>query len=81
MLRELIEAFPYKTLGSNGVNWKAVAAQTGRTTKQCRERYVNVLDPCVIHAKWTEAELRTLFKAHAELGNKWSAIAMRIPGR
>ncbi len=42
---------------------------------------MNVLDPTINHSKWTEEELELLFKAHAELGNKWSAIAMRIPGR
>lgn len=81
LLRKLVGEYPYATLGANGVDWKAVAAQTGRTTKQCRERFINVLDPAIIHTKWTERELETLFRAHAELGNRWSAIAQRIPGR
>jgi transcription factor MYB, plant len=81
VLRKLVEQYPYSDGGANVVDWKAVATGTGRTTKQCRERWINVLDPGISHAKWTQEELEILFHSHAELGNRWSAIAARIPGR
>ena len=66
---------------AEGVDWRAVAAATGRTTKQCRERWMNVLDPSISRAEWSAEEIHTLFNTHAQLGNKWAAIAARLPGR
>lgn len=60
---------------------QTVSDATGRTTKQCRERYSNVLDPTILRTPWTGAELLKLFAAQDELGNKWSLIASRLPGR
>uniref|UniRef100_A0A7S1CCU8 Uncharacterized protein n=1 Tax=Bicosoecida sp. CB-2014 TaxID=1486930 RepID=A0A7S1CCU8_9STRA len=62
--------------------WGEIAGHVpGRNAKQCRERWVNNLDPTVNKGPWTEAEDRALVAAQAELGNKWSAIAERLPGR
>ncbi len=62
--------------------WSRVAAQlTGRTGKQCRERWLNQLKPGIRRGSWTDEEERILHTAHAELGNKWVAIAQRLPGR
>ena len=64
------------------MDWKAVAdAMTNRTTKQCRERWMNVLDPSISRCGWSNAEIHTLFRAQADVGNKWAAIAARLPGR
>ena len=80
-LRQLVESLPEYPDSIGSIDWRVAAAGSGRSTKQCRERWVNVLDPSIVHTRWTEAELEALFTAHAELGNKWSAIALRIPGR
>jgi hypothetical protein len=48
-----------------------------RTTKQCRERWLNVLDPSIKRTAWTKQELDTLFRAQEELGNKW-CVAPRV---
>ncbi len=66
---------------AEGVDWRAVAKLAGRTTKQCRERWMNVLDPSISRAEWSAEEIHTLFNTHAQLGNKWAAIAARLPGR
>lgn len=62
--------------------WSRVALQlNGRTGKQCRERWLNQLKPGIKRGSWSEEEERILHEAHAELGNKWVAIAERLEGR
>lgn len=62
--------------------WSSIAKHiAGRNAKQCRERWVNHLNPNVNKASWTEEEDAKLMKAHNELGNKWSEIAKRLTGR
>ena len=63
-------------------NWGKVAAHMpGRTSKQCRERWNNYLDPTLIHTPFTDDEDEVLLKLQAEFGNKWALISRQIPGR
>lgn len=52
----------------------------GRVGKQCRERYLNHLDPSLRHGPWTEEEEALLLSLHARLKNQWAEIARQIPG-
>ena len=44
-------------------------------------RYHNHLDAAIVTTGWSQAEENTLSIAHAAVGNKWSVIAQRLPGR
>jgi hypothetical protein len=52
-----------------------------RTPKQCRERWLNHLDPAITKAPWTGQEDRLIFEAYIKYGPKWAKIAPLIPGR
>eukprot|EP00736_Rhodelphis_marinus_P012879 Rmarinus@m.10722 len=63
-------------------NWSMIASRIeGRTGKQCRERWINHLDPTLKKESWSEEEDCTLIRAHTKYGNKWSQIAKLLPGR
>ena len=69
-------------------NWTIIANEMSniynfknRSGKQCRERWHNHLDPNVKKDDWTENEENILFSKHMEFGNKWSDIAIFLPGR
>ncbi|KAK4414211.1 Myb-like protein L [Sesamum alatum] len=62
--------------------WKKVArCVPGRTQVQCRERWVNCLDPSLNMSKWTEEEDSKLETAIAQHGYCWSKVAACIPHR
>ncbi|OQR97172.1 myb-like DNA-binding protein [Thraustotheca clavata] len=72
-----------KTLVAEGrKNWGQVAAQiAGRTSKQCRERWCNHLDPNINKGNYTKEEDDLIIDMQAKLGNRWSVIAQRLVGR
>jgi hypothetical protein len=54
---------------------------TGRTGKQCRERFKNHLDPWVVHDSWTPEADQMLIALHREFGNQWTRIATMMGRR
>jgi hypothetical protein len=52
-----------------------------KSSKQCRERWVNSLCPNINKGIWTEKEEKILFLTQLKIGNKWSELAKFLPGR
>lgn len=74
-LRQLVEMHQPR-------NWTTLATQLGtRSGKQCRERWLNHLDPVINKGPWTKEEDELLIRLHGEMGNRWSDIARLIPRR
>lgn len=65
------------------VQWTSIAGQiANRTGKQCRERWLNHLDPQIVpKSGWTPEEDTIINEGVAEMGTKWSEIVKRLPGR
>jgi hypothetical protein len=62
--------------------WTKIASVlVGRTSKQCRERWINRVNPELNITPWTPEELDILTSAYEEMGSKWSRIEQRLPGR
>lgn len=53
----------------------------GRSGKQCRERWLNNLDPEIKRTEWSEEEDGLLFNLYEQFGTAWSRIAKYFKGR
>ncbi|XP_068308811.1 uncharacterized protein [Pyrus communis] len=63
-------------------NWNKTAQFVpGRTQSQCRDRYVNSLEPSLNYGEWTEEEDSRLRAAIEEHGYCWSKVAACVPRR
>ncbi|XAR52397.1 hypothetical protein NMG60_11020472 [Bertholletia excelsa] len=77
LLRKYVEKF------GEG-NWKHIptkAAGLNRCRKSCRLRWLNYLRPNIKRGDFTVDEDDLIIRLHRLLGNRWSLIAGRIPGR
>ncbi|XP_050378185.1 transcription factor MYB23-like [Argentina anserina] len=63
--------------------WNRVTKATGlkRCGKSCRLRWMNYLSPSVKRGDFSEEENDLIIRLHNLLGNRWSLIAGRVPGR
>ncbi|KAI7749089.1 hypothetical protein M8C21_015580 [Ambrosia artemisiifolia] len=64
-------------------NWSLLPKFAGvsRSGKSCRLRWMNYLRPNMKHGNFTEEEDNVIISLHNKLGNKWSTIASKLPGR
>ncbi|KAJ8531045.1 hypothetical protein K7X08_025776 [Anisodus acutangulus] len=63
--------------------WRSLPKAAGlqRCGKSCRLRWINYLRPNLKRGNFTEEEDELIIKLHSLLGNKWSVIAGKLPGR
>ncbi|KAJ8493444.1 hypothetical protein OPV22_015165 [Ensete ventricosum] len=63
--------------------WRSLPKAAGllRCGKSCRLRWINYLRPGLKRGNFTEEEDELIIKLHGLVGNKWSLIAGRLPGR
>ncbi|XP_015084650.1 transcription factor MYB7-like [Solanum pennellii] len=63
--------------------WRSLPKNAGllRCGKSCRLRWVNYLKPGIKRGNFSEDEEDLIVRLHSLLGNRWSLIAGRLPGR
>lgn len=64
-------------------HWRSLPKKAGllRCGKSCRLRWMNYLRPDIKRGNITPDEDDLIIRLHALLGNRWSLIAGRLPGR
>ncbi|KAK4744579.1 hypothetical protein SAY87_010891 [Trapa incisa] len=64
-------------------NWRALPKLAGllRCGKSCRLRWINYLRPDIKRGNFTPEEEDAIIELHKKLGNRWSIIASKLPGR
>ncbi|XP_058090353.1 transcription factor MYB102-like [Magnolia sinica] len=64
-------------------SWRTLPKNAGlsRCGKSCRLRWTNYLRPDIKRGRFSFEEEEAIIQLHGVLGNKWSAIAARLPGR
>nr|AIC32298.1 anthocyanin-activating R2R3 MYB transcription factor [Erythranthe lewisii] len=77
LLRKCIENY------GEGRKWHLVPLRAGlnRCRKSCRLRWLNYLSPSVKRGIFNDDEVDLIVRLHKLLGNRWSLIAGRVPGR
>ncbi|GAA0184362.1 hypothetical protein LIER_31650 [Lithospermum erythrorhizon] len=63
--------------------WSSVPKLAGlqRCGKSCRLRWINYLRPDLKRGAFSQEEENLIIELHEVLGNKWSQIAVQLPGR
>jgi hypothetical protein len=63
-------------------SWRHVALLvTGRSSKQCRERWLAHFSPDIVREGWTPDEDLIILEKQRELGNQWVKIKAFLPRR
>nr|XP_043625646.1 transcription factor MYB114-like [Erigeron canadensis] len=64
-------------------NWSHMPRFAGlsRSGKSCRLRWMNYLKPNIKRGNFSKEEEEIILHSHSLLGNRWSAIASKLPGR
>ncbi|KAF6152559.1 hypothetical protein GIB67_013006 [Kingdonia uniflora] len=66
-------------VGGGGLHARGAGLE--RSSKSCRLRWLNYLRPDIKRGNITDQEEDLILRLHKLLGNRWSLIAGRLPGR
>jgi hypothetical protein len=85
MLREIISREKHSN-SYDDVKWDTIAKRMqkyefNKTSKQCRERWIQQLNPTLSKEKWTYEENLHLLQVYSEKGNHWKDISNYFVGR
>lgn len=62
--------------------WKEISSKiSGRSAKQCRERWQQNLQPTLRRTAFTVAEDAMILQMQRDVGNKWTVIGKQLTGR
>lgn len=63
-------------------NWRLIASMMpNKTSRQCRDRYMNYLAPGFVHSEWSDEEDMLLAEKYLEFGPQWAKIQRFFPSR
>jgi hypothetical protein len=63
-------------------DWVAIAeCMPGRSSRQCKERWMHYLSPDITQRNWTEEEDERLIQKVDEMGRRWQLLVPFFPGR
>lgn len=66
----------------HGQVWSVLATMLeGRTGKQIRDRYLNILRPNIKKGDWTPQEDQHILALYYQFGTRWCKICSYVPGR
>ncbi|KAG9129763.1 hypothetical protein Leryth_015461 [Lithospermum erythrorhizon] len=76
LLRKCVEKYGER-------KWHQIPLTAGlnRCRKSCRLRWLNYLQPNIKRGNFSLEEVDLIVRLHKLLGNRWSLIAGRLPGR
>ncbi|CAN1184575.1 Transcription factor MYB83 [Linum perenne] len=80
---EKLKKYMSSTVGRRLGCWSEIARKAGlqRCGKSCRLRWMNYLRPDLKRGPFSPYEQCLILHLHSLLGNRWSQIAARLPGR
>lgn len=83
VITELVALYGKKawSLIASELNKAIHAGKPVRLSKQCRERWLNHLDPYLKKGNWTADEDLFILERRQQLGNRWSEISRYLMGR
>ena len=74
-IRMLVKSYGIKKWSLVARNMKSMFNLQGRSGKQCRERWHNVLDQKIVRKEWSKEEDLFILEQHEKIGSKWSQIS------